>query len=163
MCPCADCIHGMQQKILDDEFIMNSCNNCYNFWWNPEKMCNIPDGDYPIEGDQQCLKLTYDLLKKAVTTCHQKIVDGDWTDTMAKSYLNRHCLNNNSKNEVIENANNVKKLNHALMNNQEDLISAHQFLKEENLDKYQMWRTPAFWDSCFELEDFMEPIMHQFF
>ena len=82
---------------------------------------------------------------------------------MAKSYLNRHCLNNNSKNEVIENANNVKKLNHALMNNQEDLISAHQFLKEENPDKYQMWRIPAFWDSCFELEDFTEPIMHQFF
>ena len=64
MCPCADCIHGMQQKILDDEFIMNSCNNCYNFWWNPQKMINILDDDYPIEGDQQCLKLTYDLLKK---------------------------------------------------------------------------------------------------
>ena len=163
MCPCSECVIAMKEKTINNKSTVSECDKCYNFWINPQKMYNNPDSDYPIIGPQQCIKLTYKILEEAVTLTHQKIVDGTWTDSVAKSYLNRYCLNNHSKNDIIENANNIKKFNNALFNEEDDVVEAHKFLMEENPDKYRIWSIPSMWRGVFELEDTTEPIMHQFF
>ena len=158
---CGICAYS-KHILINKNCVVRQCNQCFNFWINPEKMFNEANKDYPETGQQPCIKLTYNILKDAVTTTHNKIINDEWTDAMTKSYLTKYCLNNNAKNQIIEYANNVKKLKVAKNNNQDDVVAAH-FLKEETPEKYEMWKFPTLWNSSLALEDMTEPIMHQFF
>ena len=102
----------------------------------------------PESGKLTPMKLTYKIMKQAVTDLHSKVVSGDWSLLNAKAYLQIHGLNTEATADILECASNCRHL-HKLEADKEACPEQYAAIMQEedrNPNLFCMWRFPAVWD-----------------
>ncbi|MFY7881041.1 MAG: hypothetical protein ACOVR6_01995 [Fimbriimonas sp.] len=163
-----------QHSLVDDT---TTCAQCVS--WDIGKTHTLmnfpPPKDYPAdhipEGNVlSTKKLTYSMMKFAVTTAHNEFVSGRWNKKNIDSYLRVHGLNNEAIAAITECCMNCKLLadmesNPLLLNDPDVQLSWQRLLvKRRNApEKYRMWKIPALWDRGVQLFQHVDVIMHLLF
>ena len=75
MISCSDCIIYIKNKLKTQNVTIKVCPNCYNFWKNPDIIYNEPEKDFSDQNKQQCIQLTYTILKQTLILIHNFIVN----------------------------------------------------------------------------------------
>jgi len=82
---------------------------------------------------------------------------------VAGNYLKANCINSKSQESIIECATNVRRL--VVLQENEDINGIRDWmrLKEADPPLYEKWKHPPIWDSGLQLQQSVEPGMHQLF
>jgi len=108
-------------------------------------------------------EITYDKLKAWATKAHNKILEKEWTEATAKSFLKHHCFNDTALEKIVLCASNVKKRMTLEERGDRAGLRTLKSLADAEPELHQKWTPPPVWNSGLELDQFPEPCMHQLF
>ena len=154
---CTSCFAGRLKPASRgtvSEYEEGHCPFC-SYWDTDSKsgiLDFIPPGDYPKHalppsGKLRPKKLIYDIMKEAVTVCHDNLVDNLWTVPVATDFLHVNQLNAEANSNIFEFASNCKNLAQleASMDLNPQQYDENQQEKESNPHLFQRWRFPSIW------------------
>ena len=110
-----------------------------------------------------CCKFTYQDLRNWADKAHHKIVKEEWCQAEAEAYLKYCCFSTKTIASIIECASNVLKGIQVQREDDEEGVEAWDALHENEPSKYEKWKPPACWNSGLEVQQSVEPSMHQLF
>lgn len=145
------------------------CQQCANFNLERTDILSFPPPDHwpwPESNELALLRLTYEILIKAVQESHDNFVDGTWSDKEATAYLKRHAINTEATDEIMEHAKNAK-LWAKVCSERDDNPAAYEKLAEERAadpSAFEVWKSPPWWRRVNgDIDEHIDVIMHLIF
>ena len=94
------------------QYRIPSCTNCLSWLQDVDSdpaVCypppeNFPQSELGADGQIRPFKLTFEKLIAAGMMATEKIKSGNWTVQNADSYLDVHCIVDNTRNDIIQRA-----------------------------------------------------------
>ena len=131
------------------------CQHCVN--WDTDVKSGLldfllpkhyPTDKIPLSGKLSPLKLTYELMKQAIITAHENVVDNTWSLNNAKACLRVHGLNSEAISDILECANNCKYLTMLELTKSENPVECAEISRERdaNPELFKMWKFPSVWE-----------------
>jgi hypothetical protein len=176
--PCQECYASLRDEALnidsEHKWRLGNCAQCSCWATNIDHplLRTHPPEDYPQDQlqtvDQKIpsIRLSFRILREAVTLVHNKIVSGVWTSTNAKVYLKTFCIQSTVIEVIVQYATNCYLMKE--IKKQPDYESTPQYiaLSQEQLrnpKSFLAWEIPVLWDDRFPIELYMEVPMHLLF
>ena len=121
--------------------------------------------NYPGEDTIPMKIITFQLMIDAITKSHKLIVNGEWPLKVAKSYLYANGINQESRIEIVQNAENCRLLYLGDKNKHRDLLTFNELsaLKLSNPEKFLPWPVPPHFIRGAQLRNFVDVLMHLVF
>jgi hypothetical protein len=184
---CSNCTSTNQklfQGLFSDDTIVDSmliaannvCTECSNWFLFEDSslLLHKPDKDFPrsqLLNEQHIRphKITFDVLDQAVKYVHDGILNKYLSKNEAISYLQHHCFNNDTVEQIYKCANNGFILNKVkvMHKKQEDHDNDYPKLlvdKAKHPHKYEIYQLPIFmYDNNISLDVFGDAPMHCLF
>lgn len=169
---CSSCMNKLIHNGPLYSDINDHCERCTN--WNTcsahPLLRTVPPNKYPrdmLTHGTYILpfQLSYNTLRHAVTTTHNKLITSTWTNEEAKQYLYVFGLNNEAVSKVLEHATNEKIFSYAEANKDAMTLeyNALRHHKERYPMKYVQWQFPATWIRGTYLQQHIDVPMHLLF
>ena len=167
--PCSDCA----KKLLsgDRDWDKSSCTKCEQWkiihgstqlkWKKPE---DFPSDE--CEGDMLVpMKLSFDLLKNAVTKTANNVTNGTWSKKQAEEYLAYFCVQKTFANEIIRRYENIRVLGIASANLDQDHQEYANVMEMvlEDEEAFTPVDTPPLWSRGASLNQHIDVLMHLVF
>ena len=168
---CDTCLHYLIHP-EDDIIGRKSCTKCTS--WQTDVQSGIldfhppegfPEEKLPKSKKLKPFKLTYDLLKTAVTETHEKVASGQWTEKEAKAYLFLFSLKDHVAELIVQCALNTSFVKKAEEEKEEKPEAYNYYMMAKKMEpaKYQKWKFPASWTRGTDIEQHIDTIMHLVF
>jgi hypothetical protein len=167
---CDSCLKLLASPESYQQKTKNDCTKCAN--WDTNTHNGVLDFDPPTDFPESKLpnnsrklgpfKITYDMLKEAVSETHNNIVSGEWDKKTGAAYLRIFSINTESATCVIDNASRKHEFDLA-ESKKDEFPETYKWFKmdmEKNPDYYCQWKIPAFWEREVELSQFVDAVMH---
>jgi hypothetical protein len=165
---CSVCLSNLLQGLL----IL--CENCVN--WDTESRSGLldfyppkdyPSSEIPSSGKLSPMRLTYSTMKEAVVTTHDNFVNGDWTNSNARTFLQVHGINKEASDAIMERAKNCLSLSIEQEYYDREGMNADYVKiirqRQANPELFERWNFPSLWDRGVNLEQHIDVAMHLVF
>jgi hypothetical protein len=167
---CSKCIVYLTRDTTEGR---EPCVDCVN--WDTEVKnglldfdppTDFPTDELPASGKLSPLRLTYEVMKCAVTTAHERFLAGGWSKKNIASYLRVHGLNNEAITAITDCSVHCKDYNDALaLSNDKGVEMPEDLLacKLQNPELFTQWKFPSLWDRGVQLDQHIDVAMHLIF
>ena len=168
MRPCVFCWGAMKSVSGDDIWEPRDCEHCFNWMAKEDKVIFDAEAEFPREmlpesGKLQLRRLTFDGLKEAVATTHQKVETEAWDVKTGMAYLTVWCIPEKFRKEIISCAENCRALTKAHREMNVEVMEALNMEQAEHPELYQPWKPPPIWRSGLDIWSIHETAMHLLF
>lgn len=118
-----------------------------------------------IHNEQQYLKpfkIEYETLCSAIDLVHDKIINGEWTEDVAKAFLQVECINDDLQKVIIDHAINALSLKEAALSDDDKVLL--ETARQKDPQRYEKVKPLALWQRALQdLCNYIDVIMHLLF
>ena len=169
--PCTVCT--AKQITGDVEWDKRACPSCTQWkletnsiklgWKRPD---DFPKNEFRENGGVLLpMRLTFDVLRKAIKETETNVTNGNWNKKEAEEYLSYFCVQKKLLDEVIRRSENIRVLEIATKNqetNEQEYADVMEMVLEDE-DSFSPVKIPALWSRGVSLHQHIDVMMHLVF
>ena len=122
---------------------------------------NYPKSKLEYASKLRPIELDWNVLKMAIKETSDNYLNKQWTESVCKSYLHTHAINNHACDRIIANCKNL--MAKRMVNEMTDKnIAVSIIIKQAKIepDMFNVWRGGPYWKSNINFKCFIDAIMY---
>ena len=172
---CSSCYKQNFQNIMECHRIKEwECKQCLNWNIDQEHKLNLyhspdsfPNGELNEDKNKKLkpFQLTYDMLIPNISKAFDRIKNGTWSVSQARSFLSVLCVSHTDQDSIIAHAQNASELEFLEKNKFEHPIRYINIQKQKQLSPslFIEWKLPSLWTRNIPLKRTSDVVMHLIF